>query len=135
MSDLATGDCGVCIGGYDGCDELDIDTYYQRNITIKRSCKCFECHTVIKAGTEHQQCGGTYEDFGERVRKNWRFCLICAEIAEAFCCNGRAFGTLWESVADDLFPRMTTGCLAKLKTTAAKEQLVKNWNLWKFKSK
>lgn len=129
MSEMEAGDCGVCIGGYDGCDELDIDTYYQRNVTIKRNCKCFECGVLIVAGTEHQQCGGKYED----EWKNWRFCLLCAEIADAFCCDGRGFGTLWQSVEDDLFPRLTTGCLAKLKTAAAKQHLLDKWNEWKFR--
>jgi len=128
VGDLAVGDCGVCIGGYDGCDELDEDTYYQRYVTIKRNCKCFECGETITAGTKHQQCGGTYEG----VLKNWRFCLICAEIADAFCCDGRMFGTLWESVEEDLLPRLTTGCFTKLKSTAAKQRLMDRWYEWKF---
>lgn len=128
MSDLAVGDCGVCIGGGYDNDELDIDTYYQRNVIIKRNCKCFECGELVKAGTEHQQCGGTYEG----VRKNWRFCLLCAEIADTFCCDGRMFGTLWEGVEEDLFPQLTTDCLVKLKTAAAKQHLVNKWNEWKF---
>ena len=128
MSEMATGDCGVCIGGgYDG-NGLEEDSYYQRYVSIKRNCKCFECHETITAGTKHQQCGGTYEG----KRENWRFCLICAEIADAFCCDGRWFGKLWESIDEDLFPQMTTGCLQKLTTSAAKEHLVAKWREWKF---
>ncbi len=129
MAELSEGDCRVCISGYDGDDCLDYETYYERNIAIKRNCCCYECGVIIKAGTIHQQCGGTYE--GER--KNWRFCLICAEISKAFSCDGgRLFGVLWEQVEENVFPNMTTGCLAKLKTAAAKQHLVNKWNEWKF---
>lgn len=127
MSEISAGDCGVCLGGYD-CDDLDIDTYYERFVSIKKNCHCFECGALIPAGQEHEQCGGTYGD----ERKNWRFCLICSDISRSLSCEGRVFGTLWEDIENNLFPTMTTGCLAKLRTAAAKQHLVEQWREWKF---
>ena len=126
MAELSEGGCGVCLSAWEG-DELDFDTYYERIVSIKKSCKCFDCGRVIPAGVKHEQCGGVYE--GER--KNWRFCLTCSEVSHAFYCEGRCFGTLWEDVEEQLFPELTTGCLAKLKTAAAKAELLTRWRKWK----
>jgi hypothetical protein len=38
---------------------------------------------------------------------------------------------MWEDICENLFPAMTTGCLARLKTAAAKEYLVRKWQKWK----
>lgn len=127
MSDLARGGCGVCLSGYD-CDELDIDTYYERIVTANRAYRCFDCDATIHVGEKHEQCGGQYDG----AYKNWRFCLICSEISHAFYCDGRSFGTLWEDIEEHLFPELTTGCLAKLKTAAAKSHLLNEWRKWKF---
>lgn len=125
MSELASGDCGVCIGGWDGEPAEFFDS---RTVTARKEHQCFECQKEIKHGDRYERVSGKWE--GEL--STYRFCILCSEIGQAFSCDGRLFGCLWENIREDLFPNMTTGCLAKLKTTAAKEYLVTEWHKWKF---
>jgi hypothetical protein len=125
MSDLAVGDCGVCIGGYDG-DAADI--FASRLVVARKAHQCYECEKEIPPGAKYERIKILYE--GEW--SCYEICMICSEIGTVFSCDGRCLGILWEDIHDTLFPNMTTGCLAKLKTAAAKQHLLDKWNEWKF---
>lgn len=119
-------DCGVCLTGYDDCG----DTEFIRT-EIRKARKphmCSECGKVIPVGEKYEHADGkTDGDF-------WGYdtCLICAEIADAFYCDGRWFGgMLWEGM-EEVFGKLTTGCLERLTTAAAKAELMRRWNKWRF---
>lgn len=118
------GDCGICLSGFDGSSEF-CHTEIRK---ARKPHKCSECNKEIPVGGRYEHATGKTE--GDL----WAYdtCMICAEIAEAFYCGGRWFGgMLWESMYEVL-PEMTTGCLSRLTTAAAKEELVRRWNEWKF---
>lgn len=122
---MQTGDCGVCIGGY--ADENATVTLSDI-VRARKPHKCQECGVVIKVGESYERNKWLYD--GEWSLMD--ICMICREIGCAFSCEGRELGNMWEDIHDNLFPNMTTGCLAKLTTAAAKQHLVNKWNEWKF---
>jgi len=126
MAELSEGDCGVCLGGYDGDGTLEM--YHEQIVKARKPHQCYECNCEIKQGEKYERVTGKWE--GEF--NVYEFCLICSEISNCLSCDGRCFGNLWEDIRDNLFPRMTTGCLAKLKTAGAKQHLLNKWNEWKF---
>lgn len=118
-------DCGVCLsGGGDGETEF----IHSRIVRAGKEWFCCECGVAIPKGQSYEYAAGkTDGDFW-----NCKTCLLCAEIANAFYCNGRWYGgTLWEAM-DDVFGQLTTGCLEKLQTAAAKQFLIDRWRDWKF---
>ena len=119
-------DCGVCIGSEpDGYCEFIV----QEDRKARKPHKCCECDKVIQIGEKYEHARGKFE--GEMWTADT--CLICREIAETFYCNGRMFGgELWEDM-EYCFDQMTTGCLARLTTVAAKAELQRRWQEWKFK--
>jgi hypothetical protein len=127
MSDLAIGDCGVCIGGDGGGDDV-CEFWLEKMIKARKPHKCYECDGAIVPGSVYERIVYKYEGNFECII----ICALCSEIGRAFSCGGRQVGTLWEQVHEDLFPNMTTGCLVKLTTAAAKQHLVNKWNEWKF---
>jgi hypothetical protein len=128
MAEVGSGDCGVCIGGWDGESGESADFFDSRILKARKAHKCFECGCEIAVGQQYERVSGKWD--GELDR--FRFCLICSEIGQAFSCEGRLFGCLWENIQEDMFPQMTTGCLEKLTTAAAKQHLVEKWRKWKF---
>lgn len=119
-------DCGVCIGVEpDGtCDFI-----VQEIRKARKPHKCCECYKEIPIGERYEHARGKYE--GEMWTAET--CLVCAEIAEAFYCNGRMFGgELWQDMDEcEVFEGMTTGCLDRLTTAAAKAELMRRWQEWK----
>jgi hypothetical protein len=126
MSGLAEGDCGVCIGG--GGDGDPVDFWVEKMVTARKSHQCYECNQPILPGSRYERIAMKYE--GDI--NTYELCSLCSEIGKAFSCDGRMLGILWDDIHDTLFPQMTTGCLAKLTTAAAKQHLVKKWQAWKF---
>jgi hypothetical protein len=119
-------DCGVCLSGFDGYSEF-CHTQIRK---ARKAHRCSECDKEILPGERYERATGKSE--GELWDADT--CLICAEIAKAFYCEGRWFGgMLWESMYE-VFPEMTTGCLERLQTAAAKTELIRRWNEWKFES-
>lgn len=112
-------DCGVCLSGFDG--QSDFVNVVRR--VSRKSRRCCECSKTIAVGETYEASSGKSEgDF-------WSFatCLICAEIADAFYCDGRIFGgCLWDDM-DNVLSEMTTGCLNRLRTAAAKAELLRRW--------
>jgi hypothetical protein len=64
--------------------------------------------------------------FNEGSHWQTKTCLICAEIAKAFYCNGRWHGRLWDSM-EDVIPKLTTACFSRLQTPQAKQRLRQRW--------
>jgi hypothetical protein len=120
--------CNACIGGdYDG----DTPEFFSETISkARKAYQCCECQTAILVGTSYERATGKWDG----ALSVYRTCLPCVEIRVAFCCNGWTYGQLWESAAEGFFEVMTTGCLTKLKTSAAKEKLLSEWRAWKFDS-
>lgn len=117
------GDCGVCIGGFDGISE-----FYRAEIRIaRRPHTCYECGAAIAVGQKYEYASGKSDgDFWSA-----HTCLICAEIGKAFSCEGRMHGCLWDDM-EYCFSEITTGCFERLTTAAAKAELQRRWNEWKF---
>lgn len=121
---MNTGDCGVCLSGGDG------DTEFLTH-GIRRARKphvCCECSRPIAPGDRYEHAAGKTDGDLWTVET----CLICAEIANTFYCDGRWYGgILWEEMTENAFPEFTTGCLDRLETAAAKAYLVERWQAWK----
>ncbi len=118
-------DCGICIGAE---PEGSCEFFHVEVRRARKPHKCSECSKEILSGERYEHATGKFE--GDMWVADT--CLICAEIAEAFYCNGRIFGgELWDQM-DYCFEGMTTGCLERLTTAAAKEELLRRWNQWKF---
>lgn len=131
MSEFEDGGCDVCLG--DEPDGEYCEFYEAKIVTAKKSHKCIECDIEIKPGQRYEVVSGFFD--GEFFRQ--KTCLLCAELREAFCCDGSQImqTMLWETITENLFPRMTTGCLQKIKTAEAKQFLIDRWNKWKFGEK
>jgi hypothetical protein len=130
MSSLATGDCGVCIGGDYG--EGTAEFHDAREVKARKPHKCCECRREISVGAVYMKACGKFD--GEFY--SFATCMVCAELRACLSCEGVcAYECLWEEIVDYVFPQMTTGCLEKLKTAAAKQYLVERWNQWKFRKK
>ena len=123
--------CGVCLGGEIECGA---EFYSSDTVTARKPHKCYECRQVIPVGARYFKESGKWDGMFE----SFSTCLMCAEIRTAFTCNDGntaiCYGELWYEIREALFPNMTTGCLEKLTTAAAKEFLIQRWNEWKFKS-
>lgn len=118
-------DCGVCVGSqdYDGCAEF-------HSVSVSKARKehrCEECHQVIPVGSYYQKVAGKYDGDFFSIKT----CMVCAEIRNAFTCGALNYGEFWEEMRQYGFEQMTTGCLAKLETAAAKQELLRRWNAWR----
>jgi len=52
-------------------------------------------------------------------------------VRKGLSCDGSfIFTTLWDDLRD-VFPEMTTGCLAKIESAAGKAKLLQQWRAWK----
>lgn len=117
-------DCGVCIGG------VDFDGYPEFHDVTKpkarKQHRCEECGRTIAVGQVYERCSGKFDgDF-----YSTKTCLPCAEIAEAFYCEGRITGNLWDDM-EDVMDQLTTSCFDKLTTPEAKAYLRERWMQWK----
>jgi len=120
-------DCGVCVYTGDSFDG-QADVLEGKIIKARKPHKCCECNETIHPGQR-------YERYSMLFNGRWSHhntCLICAEIGEAFCCDGRLFGHLWEGFDEsDAWRRLTTSCFDKLQTPEAKAELRRRWMEWK----
>lgn len=95
-------------------------------VKARKPAVCCECRETIEPGERYEMVSGKWD--GEW--SSFKTCLPCKEIREAFCCEGWTYMTLWDDAAQGFFETMTTGCLEKLTTAAAKAKLVAKWNEW-----
>jgi hypothetical protein len=119
-------DCNACIyTSFDG----DLPEFHsERILKARKPHRCIECGETIAPGERYQRDILKHDG----AISSFKTCLACTEIREAFCCEGWIYGQLWQDARDSLFEGLTTGCLEKLTTAAAKEKLVAEWNDWKF---
>lgn len=102
------------------------EDYHRGFTTADKDLKCNECDRPINAGDRFERATGTF-DGEEHVHHT---CVICAEIAEAFCCDGRSHGSLWddlETTIDQDASSFTTACFSKLSTAAARREVQSFW--------
>lgn len=119
-------DCGVCVMA--DCDEpfeFSVRTFP----VARKEHKCSECNKVIQRGEKYERVVGKYDGDIEAFKT----CLVCAEIADTFSCDGRMYGGyFWESFDEgECWQALTTGCFTKLKTPEAKAELQRRWMEWK----
>jgi len=120
-------DCGVCISTGDYFDGT-ADVYQSDIRKARKPHKCCECNEAIKVGDKYEYYSILFD--GRWTHHNT--CLICMEIGEAFCCDGRLFGELWSGFDEsEVWPALTTSCFDKLQTPEAKEELRRRWMQWK----
>lgn len=126
MKDMS--DCGFCIeADFDGPNDFSSVAI----VRARKDHRCCECHQVIAKGSQYHRFSGKFD--GDMFTETT--CLPCSEIREAFSCGGWVAGALWEEMNDRGFERLTTGCLSKLTTAAAKQFLLDKWNAWKFRER
>ena len=120
-------DCGVCLYAGEG------ETVGYRCVIVKKAgseWKCCECGSVIPKGASYELASGFHAEDGNAFWQA-KTCLICAEIGDAFYCEGRWHGGgMWKRM-ESVFDKLTTGCLDRLKTVEAKKELVSRWLEWK----
>lgn len=128
-------DCGVCLtSDVDGDWEFAVDD--TSTVTLNRDEACGECKCVIPSGSplEEATCFDNEDDDenGDPIPPHPPIytCLVCAEIAEAFYCEGRMWGVLWESMGY-IMEDLNSSCFDRLTTPAAKAELRRRWMRWK----
>lgn len=117
------GDCGVCLQGY------DFEPWEFFNSEIRKARKahtCAECGETILPGQSYEHLWAK----ADGTMSTQDSCLMCVEIAEAFYCDGRAVGVLWEDM-EDVMADLGTSCFDKLQTPEAKALLQRRWMQWK----
>jgi hypothetical protein len=119
-------DCSVCIGGgdYDGPNEFENIEWPK----ARKPHRCEECRRIIAAGERYERFSGKFDGSLFCLKT----CAECAEIRDAFNCEGGAIvDGLWSEIESYVFPHMTTGCLERLETPEAKVHLLQQWRKWK----
>lgn len=118
--------CDVCIG-YDTGEYAEF--WQEREVKARKPHKCCECLADISAGAVYTKTIGKYEgDFF-----SFETCALCGEIREVFGCgDGVPYTELWERMRDNAFPNLTTAspCFREL-TPAAKDEVIRRWQIWK----
>lgn len=131
-------DCGVCLYSDDDCDGYIEEASV---VVLNADQTCCECRKVIPAGMQIERADW-YEDFNHEdwedeeddkpeARESIYTCLICAEIATAFYCDGRMFACdLWDGL-HEVFGELNSSCFDRLATPEAKAELQRRWMEWK----
>lgn len=117
-------ECGVCI--YSDCDEpCEFADVSMRK--ARKPHKCSECGRRINPGEKYEHYWGKFDGEVSAIDT----CAVCAEIADAFYCDGRLYGGgLWESM-EQVMGSLTTTCFDKLTSPEAKVYLRERWMQWK----
>lgn len=119
-------DCGICLStGYDFGD----NDFQKWDEAFKSPMVCCECDCTIPAGMVHEKA--KYRDEDDRKWITHHTCPVCAEIAWAFFCDSRLYGSLWDYM-EDVFDEFSVACINRLRTPAAKKELQRCWIIWKF---
>lgn len=120
-------DCVCLDGGWDGDGEAP-EFYSAAWRKARTAHTCCECRRPILPGVQYYRVTGKWE--GEVSTSC--FCAECHDIGETLYCGGRAFGTLWADVEEQLFAEglMNSACLDKLTTVESKQYLQHRWWAW-----
>lgn len=116
-------ECG-CI--YMGIDDAGPEVVTTR--TARKEHKCCECRMVIAVGQRYE----VRAQFNDGRAFQNKTCLPCAEIRNAFFCEGWYYGSVWSDIESALFDRgpLNSACLDKLSTVDAKQFLQRRWMDW-----
>ena len=123
-----SGCADVCLDhGYDGYNVF----YKERIVTARKLHHCVECGEEIRVGEKYELVNLKNEHGFQAIKT----CAVCEEIRNAFICGTWAFGELWESIREGMFPVWETkgplDCLAKLTTVAARDRCREEYADWK----
>lgn len=119
-------DCGVCLDME--CDNDVSVLHTARVVKARKLHQCCECGSAISIGESYERATALYD----RIWTKETTCLCCTEIRDLLTCgNGYIYGLLWGEIREQVFPYMTTGCIAKLTTAKAKHKLTEAWRKWK----
>jgi hypothetical protein len=136
-------DCGVCLFSDAGDFDCQIDN--AAVVTIERDMRCCECLRLVPSGSQIEEAtsyvddeddwplDGNDEPIEPEPKDPIYTCLVCAEIADAFYCegDGRIYGGgLWDSM-HEVFGGLNSSCFDRLTTPAAKSELQRRWMEWK----
>ena len=116
-------DCGVCI--YQQYDDY-ADIYETSIARARKSHTCCECGGHIAQGEKYEKIAMFYDGRWS----HYDTCLVCSEIATAFCCEGRCPTELWNGMYE-VMGALTTACFDRLETPKAKTELQRRWRGWK----
>lgn len=117
--------CNVCLAGYDAENEFFSVTH----VKARKPHRCEECRQPITVGTTYARETGK----GDGAIFTVTTCALCFEIRATFTCGrGYEFGRLWEDMADQAFPELTTAseCFTEL-SAEAKTVVLERWRAWK----
>jgi hypothetical protein len=110
-------------------DDGDCTGYRRVIVKAGKEWRCGECDCTIPKKTLYELASWFF--VGESAGQA-KTCLVCAEIANAFSCNGRLHNhSLWKDMENIVFPKLTTACFDRLHTPEAKAQLRRRWTVWK----
>ena len=114
-----------------GCIYVGVDDYGPEAVTIRTARKehrCGECRMPIVPRQRYE----IRVQFSQGSARTYKACLCCAEIRNAFFCEGWFYGTVWSDIEDSLFDRgpLNSACLDKLSTVDAKQFLQRRWMDW-----
>lgn len=127
MSDdfeMDSGDCGACL---EGEANGSWECFSERMVRARVKHKCLECGDEIKPGSTYQRVSGKWEgEFSSMAT-----CAPCAAVRAALYCDVQMLGCLWSDCSEAIFPDMTRGCIAKVKTAEGRAKLVERWQKWK----
>lgn len=123
---LDSGPCSdTCI--LDGWDGEPADFCRTETRKARKSHRCCECRKTIQPGQRYEVCSGSW-DGGIQTFKT---CQSCVEIRAKFSCGGAfIFKALWNTLREELYQRLTFGCLDGL-SPQAKDKVIADWREWK----
>lgn len=121
-------------GCADVCMDLDYgienEFYAEEERRAKAEHECIECGRTITRGETYQRAIGKCEG-------DWftaKTCADCHAIRDALVCGGFLFGSLWDDIAEYVYPKWVRvspmECLAKIESKAARDKLSAGFDEW-----
>ncbi len=121
------GDCDdVCVLSGDRSEVAEYTGTRTIRMARKEHC-CCECGCTIRRLMSYEVAWGKWDG----VFEVFKTCHLCVEIREKFSCGrGWTFTDVWETLREDLFPRLRYECLNGL-SIPSKEKVLQDWRRWK----
>lgn len=122
MSDCS---CINTSGDFETCK-----VYNEKDRKARKPHPCIECKRTIQPGETYKYGSGIFENkpFSHAT------CADCQSIVDAFFCEGRGFGSMWEYVREhinNVNGEISDKCLNGL-TPAAKAKIIKEIDKWLY---
>lgn len=112
---------------YSGAGECMPSAYRDTWRKARKAHRCCECGETIEPGARYLDTTGVWEGGPNR----YRTCEGCAEIREAFNCDGWIFGELWDAmIASGLVAveRAPAACLFAELSPVGADRLKRYWS-------